>query len=109
MDNFDVRRPVIAGGLGLAAFLFGLPTALNTNTLELYDSFASEVLLPVGIFLVTVFVGWVYGREAMSELGGIHERFLPRYWLWHVRIVVLIAVTMTLVISVTTFFGIHLV
>lgn len=110
VDNFDVRRSVIAGGLGLGAFLFGLPTALNTSTLELYDSFASEVLLPVGIFLVTVFVGWVYGRQAMTELGeGLHERFLPRYWLWHVRIVVFLAVTMTLVISVTTFFGIHLV
>jgi neurotransmitter:Na+ symporter, NSS family len=104
VDNYAVDRPVVAGGLGVGAFLLGVPTALNTSTLELFDSVASEVLLPVGIFLVTVFVGWNYGREAMAELGeGLHERFLPRYWLWHVRIVVLLAVGMTLLISVSSF------
>ncbi|WP_306060688.1 sodium-dependent transporter [Natronococcus wangiae] len=106
-DNFNVPRPVVTVGLGLGVFLLGIPTAMNTATLEVYDSFASEVLLPTGLFLVTVFVGWVYGREAMTELGkGMHERFLARYWLWHLRIVVLVAVIITLVLSVASFAGV---
>ncbi|SIR00881.1 neurotransmitter:Na+ symporter, NSS family [Haladaptatus litoreus] len=110
VDNFPIPRPMIAAGVGFAAFLLGVPSALNTGTLELFDSIASEVLLPTGIFLVTVFVGWVYGREAMAELGeGLHERFLPRYWLWHVRIVVLAAVGMTLLISLASFANINVV
>ncbi|WP_435153392.1 sodium-dependent transporter [Haladaptatus sp. DFWS20] len=110
VDNFPIPRPIIAGVIGLGAFLLGVPSALDMATLELFDSVASEVLLPIGIFLVTVFVGWVYGREAMAELGeGLHERLLPRCWLWHVRIVVLVAVGMTLVISIVSFTDINVV
>ena len=109
VDNFDVGRPVVAGALGTGAFLLGVPTALSQPTFKFFDSFASEVMLPTGLFLVTVFVGWVYGREAMDELGeGVREQFLPRLWLWYVRIVVFLAVAMTLALSVASFAGIEL-
>lgn len=79
---------------------------MNTAALKLFDAFASEVLLLMGFFLVTVFVGWVYGCEATIELGtGLHQRFLAKYWFWHVRVVVLLAVLMTLVLSVASFAG----
>ncbi|WP_332898025.1 sodium-dependent transporter [Haladaptatus sp. CMSO5] len=105
VDNYDIDRRVLSAGLGFASFLIGIPTALNTGTLGTYDSIASSVLLPLGVFLATLYVGWVYGREAIVELSrGTKER-LPVLWLWHVRISLLAAVLMTLVLSFTEFFG----
>ena len=108
VDNYDVTRPKVAAGIGLGIFLLGVPSALDTNTLTLFDSVASKLLLPIGISLATVFVGWVYGREAATELGrGTRDR-LSQVWLWHVRTVVLVAVLVTLTISVAEFIGISI-
>lgn len=109
LDNYDVSRPVLAFGFGAAIFLLGVPTAYNTDVLTVYDSIASEVMLPIGILLATVFAGWVYGREAVAELGqGVRERDISRFWLWHVRSVLLAAVVLTLVVSFASFAGISL-
>lgn len=105
VDNHDVSRPVLARGAGLGAFLLGVPSAYDTGTLELFDAIAGELMLPVGIFLATVFVSWVYGREAMAEVGRGMRGRLPHAWLWYVRVVVLLAVVVTLAVSVANFLG----
>ena len=106
VDNSDYSRTAIAAAIGVVTFLLGIPSALSTDTLTLYDSIASELMLPIGIFLATVFVGWVYGREAAAELGRGVRQQLTRIWLWHIRVVVLIAVLVTLAVSVNSFTGI---
>lgn len=106
VDNYDVSRPKIATGIGAITFLLGAPAAYGTGTLELYDKVAGELMLPIGIFLATIFVGWVYGREAMAELGSGTRDRLSRAWLWHVRVVVSIAVLVTLAVSVASFTGV---
>lgn len=105
VDNHGISRPLVATAIGLGTFLFGVPAAFGVSTLELYDQVAGELLLPLGIFLATIFVGWVYGRDAVIELGrGAGDR-LANVWLWHVRFVVLIAVLITLAVSVASFTG----
>ena len=106
VDNYDVSRPVLAGSAGLGVFVLGVPSAYSSSTLTLFDSIASQLMLPVGIFLATVFVGWVYGREAMAEVAeGLNESF-AHGWLWYVRVVVLLAVVVTLAVSVSNFTGV---
>ncbi|WP_248910240.1 hypothetical protein [Halocatena marina] len=42
--------------------------AYNTGTLTVFDSIASELMLPLASFLVTVIVGWIYSQETVTEL-----------------------------------------
>lgn len=87
--------------LGTVIFLLGIPSAMSTDTLGVYDVIANSLLLPLGVFLIVSFVGWVFGRGAVDELrrgtSGIGS--LGIAWLWHVRTVVLLAVVGTLLLS----------
>ena len=96
-EHFDLGRPAVAAGLGLAIFLFGLPTALNSAILVWYNDVAYNLLLPLSVFLLAVFVGWVWDgslRELSlgTDLGG----GFGTAWLWFVRVVVPAAVLFTL-------------
>lgn len=108
VDNLDYPRPVLAAAVGLAAFLVGLPTALDTDMLSTYDAVTGQLLLPLGAFLLVVFVGWIYGREAAAELGAPTGQARPHHrgWLWHLRLVIVLAVAGTLVVSAGKFAGI---
>ncbi|WP_266079714.1 sodium-dependent transporter [Haladaptatus caseinilyticus] len=112
VDNVSFSRPVVAITIGGLIFLAGIPVAFDTDVLTLYDSVTSKLLLPSGVFLITLFVGWVYGRDAVDELlHGVDSRrgrLLGLLWLWHVRIVLFAAVVMTLVLSVSEYLGISL-
>ncbi|WP_435159623.1 sodium-dependent transporter [Haladaptatus sp. DFWS20] len=111
VDNVPYSRPVVATTIGGLIFVAGIPVAFDTNVLALYDSVTSKLLLPSGVFLITLFVGWVYGRDAIDELlhsvNSQRDRLLGLLWLWHVRIVLLAAVVMTLVLSVSEYLGIY--
>ncbi|WP_458187096.1 sodium-dependent transporter [Haladaptatus sp. NG-WS-4] len=106
VDNYDVSRPVLTVGIGILVFLLGIPSALSSDTLGQFDTIASNILLPLGVVLTVTFVGWVYGRDAVSELrrGLGTSTSLGSIWLWHVRVVVFVAVIGTLALSLMTFF-----
>jgi NSS family neurotransmitter:Na+ symporter len=114
VDNYDVSRVPMTAALGVVIFLLGLPSALSLETFGLYDTVANSLLLPLGVTLIVTFVGWVYGRGAIEELrqgtGGLGS--LGTAWLWHVRVVVLLAVVGTLVLSMSdllsSYFGVTL-
>lgn len=110
IDNYDVSRVSVSVAVGTIIFLLGIPSALSLDTFGLYDEIANSLLLPVGVTLIIAFVGWVYGRDAVAELrqgtGGLGS-FGPT-WLWHVRVVVLLAVVGTLALSVSELFGVPL-
>lgn len=100
IDHFGIRRPVAAGGIGGLLFLLGLPTALNLEVLELYDELTAEVMLPLTMLLLVLFVGYIY-REAVDEVSkGVDIAWIPRAWLWHIRTIILLTIALTLVISV---------
>ena len=92
------RRATIVAVLFLAAL--GAPAALSSSTLaqtkifglnffDLYDFLSSNILLPVGGLLTSLFAAWVWGDravEALSNKGTLHNagiialcRFLCRW------------------------------
>jgi NSS family neurotransmitter:Na+ symporter len=98
-------RPVVATGLGVAAFLPGVLSALDTAWLSWFDAVAVNLLLPVAVLLVVGFVGWILGRDAAAELAagaGSLGRLAP-VWLWTLRTLVLVAVVGTVLLSVRSF------
>jgi NSS family neurotransmitter:Na+ symporter len=101
-DHYDVSRPPAAAGLGLAIFLLGLPTALSTSTLELYNAVAYNVLLPLSVLGLLVFVVWVNVGGSLAELrlGTGAGNGFAHTWLWHTRVVTFVGVFLALVFGV---------
>lgn len=67
IDQFGVSRITAASTSGGLIFLLGLPAAVNLNWLGLADTIAGNLLLMLGGFLLTIYVGWVMS-EATDEL-----------------------------------------
>ncbi|MFC6824606.1 sodium-dependent transporter [Halopelagius fulvigenes] len=106
IDNHDVGRAPTAAAIGVSLFVLGLPSALDTAWLGWFDTLAYQLLLPVSVLLVLLFVGWVLGGEALSEVlkgTGLGNGF-GLTWLWMVRVVVVIAVLGTLWLGIQTLF-----
>jgi len=102
VDNYGYSRTAVAVGLGALNFAIGLPTALSTATLGWYNDVVFELLLPVVVLLTVLFVGWVAAGESFEELGrgsSVGEAF-STVWLWWVRLVIPVAVGLTLVLGV---------
>lgn len=102
-DRFGVSRPATAGSIGAALFVLGLPSAWDTAWLTWFDNLAYQLLLPTSVLLLAVFVGWVLGGQAVTELGkGSSLDSLGPVWLWTVRVVVIAAVSVTLILGIET-------
>lgn len=74
VDELGWRRKKAVLILGFVVFLLGLPSALSFNVLsdytifgknffDLVDFLASNILLPLGGFLIAIFVGYVWGMD----------------------------------------------
>jgi neurotransmitter:Na+ symporter, NSS family len=102
IDNFGVDRKLATIGIATTMFVVGVPTALNTEILELYDVIVAELLLPLGMFLMVIFVGWVL-KESTDELAkGLKSNAadtIPTVWLWHVRTVILLLLAIVLALG----------
>jgi len=107
VDNYGYSRPVTAFGFGGALFAVGTLSAWNTDWLGWFDSLAYGVLLPLSVLLVVVFVGWVYGPEAVDEIqkGTSNGGSLATTWLWSIRTYVLVGVFVTLYLGVTDIYA----
>ncbi|MFC6724852.1 sodium-dependent transporter [Halobium palmae] len=101
-DHYDVSRAPAAAGLGLSIFLLGVPTALDTATLTLYNDLAYNVLLPLSVLGVLVFVVWVNVGSSLDELrlGTAAGDGFAAAWLWHARVVTFTGVFLALVFGV---------
>ncbi|WP_266077791.1 sodium-dependent transporter [Haladaptatus caseinilyticus] len=105
VDNFDVSRPILTVGIGTLVFALGVPSALSLETFTFFDNIASNILLPLGVVLTILFVGWIYGGGSVRELrrGLGNASNIGPVWLWHIRTVVFVAVLGTLWLSIQTF------
>ncbi|MFB6072980.1 MAG: sodium-dependent transporter [Halobacterium sp.] len=106
VDNHDYERPTVAFGFATALFVLGTLSAWNTAWLGWFDTLAYKVLLPTSVLLGVVFVGWVYGPQAVDEIRkgtGGGETFATA-WLWSVRTFVLLGVVATLYLGVTSIY-----
>lgn len=93
------RRSVLI--VGIAIFVFGIPSALSNSDLlfanwgKLYgksffmtfDDLVSVWLLPIGGFLISVYTGWVLKKEIAKEefLSGTSLPWLFKPWLFFIR------------------------
>ncbi|GGL24906.1 sodium-dependent transporter [Halarchaeum grantii] len=104
VDSQGMERRTVAIGIGAVAFVLGIAPAYGY--VGLFNDLVFNVLLPVAVLFIALFVGWVANREAVDELGrgsSIGEG-ATTIWLWWVRIVVPIAVIVTLYLGVTSFY-----
>jgi NSS family neurotransmitter:Na+ symporter len=106
VDNYGYDRKKVAFGFAGALFALGSLSAWDTAWLGWFDTLAYKVLLPTSVLLGVIFVGWVYGPEAVDEIkkgAGGGERFAVA-WLWSMRTFVLLGVFATLYLGVTTIY-----
>jgi len=106
-ENYGVGRPTTAVSAGVLIFLLGLPAAFGTNWLTFYNDVVFNLLLPIAVLLLAVFVGWIGNAGAMDELGrgsALGRRF-KMVWLWWVRTVVPAAVLVTLYLGVKALYS----
>lgn len=107
VDNYDYSRPSVAFGFAGGIFALGTLSAWNTAWLTWFDTLAYSVLLPVSVLLGVIFVGWVYGPEAVDEIenGTDGGATFATAWLWSVRTYVLLGVFVTLYLGVTDIYS----
>ncbi|WP_340587838.1 sodium-dependent transporter [Erythrobacter alti] len=89
IDRFRFRRPFAAIIVGGVAFLIGVACALGYNVwsdvrplgfwnifadsdiLDSLDGFTGKIMLPLGAFLVAIFVGWIADRRLIQQQTGL--------------------------------------
>ncbi len=107
VDNYGYSRPKVAFAFGGGLFLLGTFAAWNTAWLTWFDTLAYSVLLPVSVLLGVIFVGWVYGPQAVEEVkkGTDGGETFATVWLWSLRTFVLVGVFATLYLGVTSIYS----
>ena len=109
-DRFDVSHTTAALAAGVAMWALGLGTVFSFNLLagfhplsfiglfaertiyESLDFIMSNVLLPAGAFLTSIFIGWIAGREGIREELGLADGPAFQVWRALIRYVVPLAV-----------------
>jgi len=98
VDELGWNRKKATISMGFVVFLLGLPSALSFNLLadytlfgmnffDLVDFLASNIFLPLGGFLIAIFVGYVWGfdkvvanlREGAENLIDNYSSFIPTW------------------------------
>jgi NSS family neurotransmitter:Na+ symporter len=101
-----ITTSVVFVGSILSALSLGACEPLSTfeifngkhGVLATLDHLAANWMLPVGGFLIALFVGWKMGKKAcMEELGLTESNFAFAAWLWIVRIIAPAAVLILLI------------
>jgi NSS family neurotransmitter:Na+ symporter len=100
VDTFGLGRVPAAVGLGVGAFVLGVPSAIDTAWLEWFDGISVTLLLPLGVLSVVLFVGWAMGSAATEELrDGMGLGGVSPIWLWTLRTVVLLVVLVVVALN----------
>ncbi|MFB6079300.1 MAG: sodium-dependent transporter [Halarchaeum sp.] len=105
VDTYGTNRATVAVGVGAVAFVLGIIPAYGY--VGLFNDLVFDVLLPLAVLFISLFVGWVADAESVDELvqGTRLSSGATTLWLWWVRIVVPIAVLVTLYLGVTGFYS----
>lgn len=105
VDEHEMARFRATALICGALFVLGLAPAYDLVLLEVYDGFADGVLLVLGALLLTAYVSWMWADEAVAELslgiGNIGN--LGEYWVWLVRVPVLVVLVVSLGLGVVDY------
>jgi len=109
VENTTRDRKPVAATVGAGIFLLGVPTAFDltlngVGALAWYNMLAYNLFLPAGGLGIALAVGWTQGGRSTRELarGSTASETLGLAWLWTLRTVVVLALTVTLVLGVKT-------
>lgn len=102
-EQFGVSRPVAALILGSGTWLLGVGTVLSFNLwsdvkildktfFDLLDYLTANIMLPLGGFLMAVFVAWVMKRQSSLDELQMTDGFVYRLWYFLLRFVTPVAV-----------------
>ncbi len=115
LETRGISRPMATWALALVAFLFGLLTVFSFNYLEdvhplgmferfstatlfdLIDFTVTNIILPLGGMLFSIFVGWFLSRETTMEELGLQKGWLYNSWRFLTRYVAPAAVAVVFV------------
>jgi len=102
VDEHGIARFQATGLICATLFVLGLAPAADIVLLQVYDGFADGVLLVLAALLLTAYVSWMWADEAVAELGrGIGDLGrLGGYWIWAVRVPVLIVLAVSLALGI---------
>lgn len=114
----SVTRPLAASAIGAVAFVLGLVTVLSFSSWEnvfplggiemfagktpfdLIDYLVSNVLLPLGGMLYTLFAGWWISRETLVDELGVGDGAIFKLWLVLARVVAPLAIAIVFVSNI---------
>ena len=118
-EKFSLSHSRAALLAGLAMWALGFGTVFSFNWLSdfhplafvdrfqsmtIYDSLdyiMANVLLPVGAFLTSIFIGWFASKDAIREEIGLPDGSIFRIWRILIRFVVPLAVAAIFVVSIS--------
>lgn len=118
-EKFKLSHAQAANLAGFVMWLLGLGSVLSFNILSdfhplsfinrfdsmtIYDSLdyvMSNVLLPTGAFLTSIFIGWFASSDAIREEIGLPDSLGYKSWRVLIRFIVPVAVAMIFIVSIT--------
>lgn len=92
IDNFGWKRSRATLVLGIIITIAGIPSALSQGAvpinlfgksfLDAADFFASNLLMPLGGFFISLFLGWKIHNIAKEEINNLSENSFPLTKTW---------------------------
>jgi NSS family neurotransmitter:Na+ symporter len=118
-EKFSMSHAQAARTAGFFMWLLGLGSVFSFNLwsefhplsfidrfegMTIYDSLdyvMANVLLPVGAFLTSIFIGWIASNNAIRQEMGLPDGLAYKFWRILIRFIVPIAVAIIFVVSIT--------
>lgn len=107
MDALHWSRGKSVGIFGSAIFLVGIPSSLafgplgefkilNYNFFDLMGMLTDNILMPLGVIFMCIFIGWIWGPENLAaEIEAEGVRFkLKKAWIFCIRFLTPILIVM---------------
>ncbi|PYZ95744.1 sodium-dependent transporter [Alteribacter lacisalsi] len=112
MRKFNWTRRFAAIAVGTVVTLFGVPSALSQGGplsdftvaglpfLDLMDTITDNYFLPLGGFVIALFVGWGWNKVDALKETGLTDTTVGTVWIWFLRIVAPIGILGILLLNI---------
>jgi NSS family neurotransmitter:Na+ symporter len=108
MSQLGWQRRHATVGVAVSVFLLGIPAALSYSILresfpnsapmlDTIDHLSSNIILPLSGIAISLFVGWAWSSASAAEAAGFTNMWLHRSWIWSLRTVIPIVITLAMV------------